>query len=136
MLSPPAASRSAMPQPEPPVGKTKQLPHKSVNISAININSITAPDRLQELQHFVDNNDISILALSEMKVDSSIHPSLYTLTGFHTPVIKPRTRKGGGVAVYIRNTIPFSQIYHNIVLLLSAPSYQSRRAGQIFRLSC
>ena len=110
MLSPPAASRSAMPQPEPPVGKTEQLPHKSVNISAININSITAPDRLQELQHFVDNNDISILALSEMKVDSSIHPSLYTLTGFHTPVIKPRTRKGGGVAVYIRNTIPFSQI--------------------------
>ena len=110
MLSPPAACRSAMPQPEPPVGKTEQLPHKSVNISAININSITAPDRLQELQHFVDNNDISILALSEIKVDSSIHPSLYTLTGFHTPVIKPRTRKGGGVAVYIRNTIPFSQI--------------------------
>ena len=99
-----------MPQPAPPVKKTEQLSHKSVNISAININSITAPDRLQELQDIVDDNDISILALSELKVDSSVHPSLYSLIGFHAPVIKPRTRKGGGVAVYLRDTLPFSQI--------------------------
>ena len=49
MLPPPVASQSAMPQPESPVRKTEQLSHKSVNISAINVNSITVPDRLQEL---------------------------------------------------------------------------------------
>ena len=43
-------------------------------------------------------------------LDSSIHPSVYQLDGFHTPVLRNRTRKGGGVAIFIRNTLPFSQI--------------------------
>ena len=90
--------------------KLSKLRSKDLNVSAININSITAPDRLQELQHFVDLNDISILALSEMKVDVEVHPSLYYLKGFHEPVTKFRTRKGGGVAIYVRNKIPFSRI--------------------------
>ena len=86
------------------------LPHKGVILSVININSITAPARLQELQHFVDANDVSILALSETKLDATIHSSLYSLKGFHMPVLRNRTRKGGGVAIYVRNTLPFSQI--------------------------
>ena len=89
---------------------TDTLPNKQVNISAININSIPAPERLQELQYFVDSNNISILALSETKLDATIHPSLYSLSGFHAPMLKNRTRKGGGVAIYVRNTLPFLQI--------------------------
>ena len=90
--------------------KLSKLQSRNINVSAININSITAPDRLQELQNFVDLNDISILALSEMKVDAEVHPSLFYLNGFHEPVTKFRTRKGGGVAIYVKNTMPFSRI--------------------------
>ena len=81
----PAASRSAYPVPTMQTDSAL-LPSKNVNISAININSITAPERPMELQSFVDSNDISILALSETKLDATIHPSLYSLEGFHAPV--------------------------------------------------
>ena len=45
-----------------------------------------------------------------MKVDAAVHKSLYSLRGFHAPVLKSRTRKGGGVAIYVKNTLPFSRI--------------------------
>ena len=55
-------------------------------------------------------NSIDILALSEMKTDASVHPSLYTLNGFHDPIIKARNRKGGGTAVYVRNHMAFRHL--------------------------
>ena len=81
-----------------------------MNFSAVNINFITAPERLQELGHFVDINNIDILALSEMKVDTSVHPSLFTLNGFHHSSINARNRKGGGTAVFVRNHMAFTQL--------------------------
>lgn len=97
-----------MPGPTQPSKNLNELQYKDIKISAININSITAPERLQELQHFVDANGISILALSEIKIDAEVHHSLYSLKGFHAPVLNFRTRRGGGVAIYIKSNIPFS----------------------------
>ena len=99
-----------MPEPTQQKVGSVMLLSNLVRISAININSITASARLQELQNFVDSNEVSILALTETKLDSTVHPSLYQLRGFHAPVLKNRTRKGGGVALFIRNSLPFSQI--------------------------
>ena len=90
-----------MPRTSQPVNKLLQI--NNIKIAAININSITASERLQELQHFVDTEGISIPALSEMKVDSSVHPCLFSLKGFHAPELKSRTRKGGDVAVHVKN---------------------------------
>ena len=90
-----------------------KLGHSSsrrINFSAVNINSITAPERLQELSHFVELNCIDILAVSEMKIDPTVHPSLYALDGFHRPIVNSRTRKGGGTALYVRNNIAFSHL--------------------------
>ena len=83
---------------------------QSVNFSAVNINSITAPERLQELSHFVELNSIDILAVSEIKIDSTVHPSLYALDGFHRPIVNSRTRRGGSTALYVRNNIAFSHL--------------------------
>ena len=83
---------------------------KKLKICHVNINSITADGRLDELDYFVNNNDIDILALSETKLDDSIHPSLFHLTNFHTPFTKHRTRHGGGVATYIRSNLPSSRL--------------------------
>ena len=99
-----------MPEPIRPNNNSLQLPVKNIVISAININSITVPDRLEELQQFVKNNDINILALSEIKLDATDHPSLYSQDGSHPPLLRTRSVKGGGVAVYVKNTFPFSQI--------------------------
>ena len=45
-----------------------------------------------------------------MKVDTSVHPSLFTLNGFHHPSINARNRKGGGTAVFVRNHMAFTQL--------------------------
>lgn len=88
------------------------LPQANINIAALNINSITASGKLQELTHFVNDHEVSIVALSELKIDSTVHPSLYCLDQFHPPVTKIRTRKGGGVGIYIRDSLPFSHLPH------------------------
>ena len=85
------------------------LPVKHLTMAAVNINSITNPGRLSELQYFVDDNQIDILAVSEMKIDHTVHPCLFSLQNFHQPFIKPRTRRGGGVGIYIRRSLPVSR---------------------------
>ena len=84
--------------------------NKKLKICHVNINSITTDGRLDELDQFVTDNDIDILALSETKLDDNIHPSLYQLTNFHTPFTRHRTRHGGGVATYIRSNLPCSRL--------------------------
>ena len=78
---------------------------KHVIISHVNINSITSRGRLDELSHFSSLNDVDILCLSETKLDDQVHPSLFTLDNFHDPLTRHRDRNGGGVAIYVRNTI-------------------------------
>ena len=97
---------SSLPTAEP----SEHLPTKNINMAAININSITSPGRIEELQWFVDDNSIDILALSELKIDSSIHPNLYLIRNFHPPVVRPRTRRGGGVAIYVKKDLPFTRV--------------------------
>ena len=83
---------------------------KNISIAHININSITAFGKLQELENFVSVNQISIFALTETKLDNSVNPSLYTLRNFHPPLTRHRDRHGGGTAIYIHNSLTFSRI--------------------------
>ena len=81
-----------------------------INIAHININSITADNKIDELQQFTDTNDIKILALTETKLDDKIADNLYTIVGFHSPLVKHRTRHGGGVAIYVHKSLPVQEI--------------------------
>ena len=83
---------------------------KYISIAHVNINSITAPGKLQELENFVNVNKISILALTETKLDDSVHPSLYHIKDFHSPLTKHRDRHGGGTAIYIHSSLTFSRV--------------------------
>ena len=65
---------------------------KKLRLAHININSITAGTKRDELENFVEVNNIKILGLSETKLDDQIHPSLYKLKAFHTPLIRHRNR--------------------------------------------
>ena len=91
---------------------SSDIPCKKLKLAAININSIASPGRIDELQTFVTENEIDILALSELKIDSTVHPHLYSLSNFHPPIIKSRTRRGGGVGIYVSNLLPFIRMDH------------------------
>ena len=83
---------------------------RSLKIAHVNINSITAAGRLDELHQFVHCNDIKILALTETKLDDGIHPALYHLDNFHTPLTNHRNRHGGGTAIYAHKSLPITQL--------------------------
>ena len=78
----------------------------TLTICHVNINSITSPGRLDELQQFTDTNNIDILTLSETKLDDNVHPSLFHIQNFQTPFTRHRNRRGGGTAIYTRTNIP------------------------------
>lgn len=82
-----------------------------LNVCHININSITAPGRVDELSQFTDSNDIDILLLTETKLDDQVSPSLYKLDRFHAPLTKHRNRHGGGVAVYVSTALPVRRLH-------------------------
>ena len=84
--------------------KPQQL--NTLNICHININSITAPGRLDELCQFVSTHSVDILALTETKLDESIHQSLYKIDNYHPPFTRHRNRHGVGVAIYTRTNLP------------------------------
>ena len=81
-----------------------------VIISHVNINSVTAPYRLQELHQFAETNHVDVLALTETKLDDTINPDLYHLPNFHSPITKHRNRHGGGTALYARTSVPITRI--------------------------
>ena len=92
-------------------GPSKRLNNvKHISIAHVNINSITAPGKLQELENFVRVHAISVLALSETKLDNAVHPSLYTIDNFHPPLTRHRDRHGGGTAIYVHNSLTFTRV--------------------------
>ena len=58
-----------------------------LNVSHVNINSITAPNRLDELEQFGNSNNIHVLCLTETKLDDTVNQSLYTMQSFSPPLI-------------------------------------------------
>ena len=83
---------------------------QNFTIAHININSITAENKIDELQQFTERNNVKILAASETKLDDKIAKSLYTLEGFHTPLTRHRDRHGGGVAIYVHKSLPYQRL--------------------------
>jgi hypothetical protein len=54
------------------------------------------------------NNPLDILAINESKINESISDDEISVSGFHL-IRKDRNRHGGGVLMYIRETIPFRE---------------------------
>ena len=82
----------------------------NITISHVNINSITSRCRLDELSYCASLQGIDILCLTETKLDDSIHPSLFSLDCYHTPLTRHRNRSGGGVAIYVRNNLAVKRL--------------------------
>ena len=85
-------------------------PQKAITLSHININSITSPGRLDELELFTSQHNIDILLLTETKLDTNVHPSLYALSKYQVPMTRHRNRHGGGVAAYFNKTLSATRL--------------------------
>ena len=80
------------------------------NIVHYNINSITADNRLDQLSDICNTLNLSVLVITESKLDASIPINLLTIPGYHEPVRRDRNRNGGGVLIYIAEYLVFQQL--------------------------
>ena len=79
------------------------------HVAHYNINSITADDKLEQLQEAAKALNISVLICTESKLDLTIPTNLIMLPGFHEPVRRDRNRHGGGCLVYIAESFTFKE---------------------------
>ena len=73
-------------------------------MASLNVNSLIM--RIDEIRSLVKNENIDILAMNETKIDHKIDDRLISLDDFSL-CRYDRSRQGGGVALYIRNTVRF-----------------------------
>ena len=73
-----------------------------MTIASLNVNSLLL--HIDEIRMLVNELGIHILALNETKLDKSIDDSLVGIEGY-TLKRCDRDRHGGGVAIYIKDTL-------------------------------
>ena len=79
------------------------------HIVHFNINSITADDKLDQLQEVTKNLNVAVLVCTESKLDETIPSNIIMLPGFHTPIRRDRNRHGGGCLIYVAESFTFKQ---------------------------
>ncbi len=79
---------------------------KGLKIACLNINSLSK--HIDELRIIMLNNSLDILTINETKINESVLDDEINISGFHL-IRKDRNSYGGGVLMYIRETIPFSE---------------------------
>ena len=83
---------------------------ENFNVVHYNINSITAHDKLNQLSDVCRLLNISVLIITESKLDETIPNNLITIAGYHEPTRHDRNtngRYGGGVLMYIAENLVF-----------------------------
>ena len=77
---------------------------KGFSIAQLNITSLTK--HIDELRILITEMNFDILCINETRIDKTIKNSEIGLQGYDL-TRRDRNRRGGGVAIYIRNTIPY-----------------------------
>ena len=78
--------------------------------SGLLICSLNAPSllKLLEMEVLLNDNRIDILAVNETKLDKSVLDPYITIENYSEPVRCDRNRHGGGVAVFVKESISYS----------------------------
>jgi len=78
---------------------------KGFKIASLNINSLLK--HIDEIRHVLLSDSFHIFAINESKIDELIPDNEISIPGYNL-IRKDRNRAGGGVVLYIRDNIPFS----------------------------
>ena len=74
------------------------------------MNIASLPAHIDELRFYMKSQLIDILAINETRLDESIIDREIGIPGY-TLERKDRNRNGGGVALYIRNSLNYERMY-------------------------
>ena len=101
---------------------------KGLKMVSLNVNGLKT--HLDELKLLMNVLEINIL-LNETKLDSSMHEQITEITGYNQQHLD-RSRFGGGVSIYVRNSIMYTSRYDiphdNLEMLcieVDLPKYRS-----------
>ena len=72
-----------------------------------NIDSITAPGRLEALSSVAQTLSVNYIVINESKLDQTIPNNLISIANFHDPIRSDRNRHGGGCLIYISSNLTF-----------------------------
>ena len=79
---------------------------KGLKIASLNINIII--EHINELKVLMESNPIDILAINESKIDDTVSDNEIHINGYNI-IRNDRNRNGGGVLMYIRKPLSFSE---------------------------
>ena len=82
--------------------------NRGFKLAALNITSI--PGHIEGLRIYMNSKCIDILAVNETRLDDTISSGEVTVPGYALER-NDRNRDGGGVALYIRNTINYERLF-------------------------
>ena len=97
----------------------KELPYKDFNdmrtkcpknpiIAHLNINSIR--NKFCELRDLITSSSLEIVVLSETKIDYTFPTGQFQIPGYREPYREDRNAHGGGLLVYVKNSIKSKRI--------------------------
>ena len=70
------------------------------------LNIVILPGKIDEIRHIICNKNIDLITLNETRLDRSIPDGLIDIDGYEI-VRKDRSKNGGGVCIYLCNSISF-----------------------------
>ncbi len=76
---------------------------KNPIIAHLNINSIR--NKFCELKDLITTSSLDIVVISETKIDNTFPSSQFQIPGYKTPYREDRNAHGGGLLVYVKNSI-------------------------------
>ena len=76
------------------------------------LNIVSLPKRFDEINFTMSHKFLDIMSFSETRLNSKIPDSMIHIDGYDI-IQKDRSRNGGGVCIYLRNTINY-QIRHDL----------------------
>ena len=85
--------------------KFKMFNKRGLHFFHVNINSILP--KIEELRHIARLTKISVIGISESKIDSSVNDEEISIPGFEI-IRKDRNRHGGGVLAYVSNDLSYN----------------------------
>ena len=87
--------------------ETNPGPYCERDLSVSHINAQSIVHKLDLIA--VELGDFDIITVSETWLDQSISSSTITIPGYQEPIRHDRNRHGGGVAMYFKNSVPFTE---------------------------
>ena len=79
---------------------------RGLKIACININSLLK--NIDQLRIMLESNCLDILAINETKIDNTVSDNEIIIPGYHH-IRKDRSRHGGGVLLYVHESLSFSE---------------------------